>query len=240
MFHYAGNNPVRYIDPTGAFDWNTNTIEDGDTLSQIAEDCYTKYGVNYTTDNLKDLNKGTISDKNKIYAGTHLNLGKVEEVQRRAADYQSRAEAKYSASQVTPTAPMASNSKASGNCSSVASSINNMISLYEPFVGGLGTGLFFLSGFNNGNLSGFCSSNSDILGKWALAMDIYQYAYEPSMEHSIDLAIDCISMKAPVLALSMQYYSNYQQSVNSMLSYYGYDVSYGWTSYYGWGSHYGW
>ncbi|MBR4624897.1 MAG: LysM peptidoglycan-binding domain-containing protein [Alphaproteobacteria bacterium] len=95
LFHYAGNNPIRYIDPTGAFDWNTNTIEDGDTLSQIAEDCYTKYGVNYTTDDLKDLNKDTISDKDKIYAGTHLNLGKVEEVQRRAADYQSRATTKY-------------------------------------------------------------------------------------------------------------------------------------------------
>ena len=103
LFHYAGNNPIRYIDPTGAFDWNTNTIEDGDTLSQIAEDCYTKYGVNYTTDDLKDLNKDTISDKDKIYAGTHLNLGKVEEVQRRAADYQSRATTKYPIALITPS-----------------------------------------------------------------------------------------------------------------------------------------
>jgi len=96
LFHYAGNCPVRYIDPTGAFDWSTNTIEDGDTLSQIAEDCYTKYGVNYTADDLQNLNKDTISDKHKIYAGTRLNLGKVEDVQKRAADYQNRATTRYS------------------------------------------------------------------------------------------------------------------------------------------------
>ena len=48
LYHYAGNNPVRYTDPTGAFDWNTNTIESGDTLSQIAQDCNTRYGTNYS------------------------------------------------------------------------------------------------------------------------------------------------------------------------------------------------
>ena len=35
LYHYAGNNPLRYTDPTGAFDWDTNTIQAGDTLSQI-------------------------------------------------------------------------------------------------------------------------------------------------------------------------------------------------------------
>ena len=33
LYHYAGNNPLRYTDPTGAFDWDTNTIQAGDTLS---------------------------------------------------------------------------------------------------------------------------------------------------------------------------------------------------------------
>ena len=33
------------------------------------------------------MNSDTISDKNKIYAGNHLNLGKAEDVQKRAATY---------------------------------------------------------------------------------------------------------------------------------------------------------
>ena len=105
LYHYDGNNPVRYSDPTGLFDFDTNTIEEGDTLSQIAKDCNTRYGTNYTADDLQGLNSDTISDKNKIYAGNHLNLGKAEDVQKRAADYTSRATTQYSNEQVTPTSP---------------------------------------------------------------------------------------------------------------------------------------
>ena len=87
------------------FDWDTNTIEEGDILSQIAKDCNTLYGTNYTEKDLQRLNSNTISDVNKIYAGNHLNLGKAEEVQKRAADYTSRATTQYSNEQVTPTSP---------------------------------------------------------------------------------------------------------------------------------------
>ena len=102
LYHYGGNNPVRYIDPTGLFDFDTNTIEEGDTLSQIAKDCNTRYGTNYTADDLQGLNSDTICDKNKIYAGNHLNLGKAEDVQKRVADYTSRAITQYSNEQVLP------------------------------------------------------------------------------------------------------------------------------------------
>ena len=102
LYHYGGNNPVRYTDPTGLFDWDTNTIQEGDTLSQIAKDCNTRYGTNYTADDLQGLNSDTISDKDKIYAGNHLNLGKAEDVQKRAADYTNRATTQYSNEQVTP------------------------------------------------------------------------------------------------------------------------------------------
>ena len=41
LYHYAGNNPVKYTDPTGAFDYDEKTgigvIEKGDTLSQIVK-----------------------------------------------------------------------------------------------------------------------------------------------------------------------------------------------------------
>jgi RHS repeat-associated protein len=102
FYHYGGNNPVRYSDPTGLFDWDTNTIQEGDTLSQIAQDCNTRYGTNYTAEDLQGLNSDTISDVDKIYAGNHLNLGKAEDVQKRAADYTSRATTQYSNEQVSP------------------------------------------------------------------------------------------------------------------------------------------
>lgn len=102
LYAYAANTPVRYSDPTGMFDFDTNTIEAGDTLSQIAKDCNTRYGTNYTADDLQGFNSDSISDKNKIYAGNHLNLGKAEDVQKRAADYTSRATTQYSNNQVTP------------------------------------------------------------------------------------------------------------------------------------------
>ncbi len=74
-YAYCGNNPICYCDPSGMYDWGSNTIQEGDTLSQIAKDCNAKYGTNYTADDLQRLNSDTISDKDKIYAGNHLNLG---------------------------------------------------------------------------------------------------------------------------------------------------------------------
>ena len=66
MYHYAANNPVRYVDPTGAFDWDTNTIEEGDTLSQIAR----KYGI--TVSEIAKLNG--IQNVNLIFPGQVLEI----------------------------------------------------------------------------------------------------------------------------------------------------------------------
>ncbi len=38
LFACAANNPTRYIDPTGEFNWETNTVEPNDCLSKIAAD----------------------------------------------------------------------------------------------------------------------------------------------------------------------------------------------------------
>ena len=71
-------------------------------MSQIAKDCNNRYGTNYTADDLQGLNSDTITDKNMIYAGNKLNLGKAEDIQKRAEDYNNRATTQYTNDQVTP------------------------------------------------------------------------------------------------------------------------------------------
>ena len=101
LYHYAGNNPIRYSDPTGLFDWDTNTIQKGDCLSQIAVDCNKRYGTNYTAEDLKSLNPYII-DKDIIYEGYHLNLGKADTIKARSLDYINRARTSYSSNQLAP------------------------------------------------------------------------------------------------------------------------------------------
>ena len=72
LYHYAGNNPIKYTDPTGAFDWDTNTIESGDTLSKITDEYNTRNGTNYTYDEIAKANG--IEDPNKIYVGNTLDF----------------------------------------------------------------------------------------------------------------------------------------------------------------------
>ena len=72
LFHYAGNNPVRYIDPTGAYDWETNTVEAGDTLSQITKDFNERNGTNFT---YKDFAESLgLENPDDIKVGQHLDL----------------------------------------------------------------------------------------------------------------------------------------------------------------------
>ena len=72
LYHYAGNNPIKYTDPTGAFDWDTNTIESGDTLSKITNEYNEKNGTNYSYDDIAKSNG--MHDPNKIYAGDKLDF----------------------------------------------------------------------------------------------------------------------------------------------------------------------
>src|SRR5574344_175805 len=76
LYHYAGNNPVKYTDPTGAEDWDesgqTCTITDGDSLSQITKNYNDKNGTNYSYDDVAKANN--IDDPNKIDAGSTLDF----------------------------------------------------------------------------------------------------------------------------------------------------------------------
>ena len=92
---------MKYVDPTGAYDWDTNTIQSGDTLSQIAQDCNTRYGTNYTADDLQGLNSDTISNKDKIYVGNHLNLGISKVIQNEISDNANGTTNQYSNALVT-------------------------------------------------------------------------------------------------------------------------------------------
>ena len=63
---YVQANPINHIDPLGLFDWDTGTIQRGDTLGAIAR----AYGV--SVDQIMNVNP-QIANPNLIYAGQHLN-----------------------------------------------------------------------------------------------------------------------------------------------------------------------
>ena len=76
LYAYGANNPVHYIDPTGMFNFETNTIEEGDTLSKIADEYNSKNGTNVTAEDIAKANN--ISDPNKIYSGNSLDFSSLD------------------------------------------------------------------------------------------------------------------------------------------------------------------
>ena len=63
---------MKYTDPTGKFDFDTNTIEDGDTLTQITNDFNAKFETNYTVDDVAK--QCGINNKDYIRSGDKLDL----------------------------------------------------------------------------------------------------------------------------------------------------------------------
>ena len=76
VYHYGGNNPLKYVDPDGCFNIYTGKIEYSDTskTNQINE----FYNTRFTVDEIADING--IIDKNKIYVGQFIYLPNTTEL----------------------------------------------------------------------------------------------------------------------------------------------------------------
>ncbi len=78
LYHYAGNNPVKYIDPAGLFTWDADGqggyVDQDDSLSQITVDYNRNNGTNYTYQSVADLNG--IEDPDKLTIGQHITFKK--------------------------------------------------------------------------------------------------------------------------------------------------------------------
>ena len=76
LYHYAGNNPIKYSDPTGMEEWDENktscTIAPDDKLWKITEKFNNEHGTNISYDDVAQVNG--IGDPNKIYAGDKLDF----------------------------------------------------------------------------------------------------------------------------------------------------------------------
>jgi LysM repeat protein len=83
VYHYAGNNPVKYVDPDGRLTYenigtegSSNwqwTIESGDTITKIARE------TGFTNEEILAVNP-QITDADKIYAGDSINIPQNERV----------------------------------------------------------------------------------------------------------------------------------------------------------------
>jgi LysM repeat protein len=82
-YHYAGNNPVKYVDPDGRLTYENIgtddvpgwqwTIEKGDTITKIAQE------TGFTNDEILAANP-QITDADKIYAGDSINIPQNERI----------------------------------------------------------------------------------------------------------------------------------------------------------------
>ena len=65
---------MKFVDPDGRFNWDTNTIESGDTLTKITNEFNQKYSTHYSVDEVAK--SCGIKNKDYIKAGDQLNFSK--------------------------------------------------------------------------------------------------------------------------------------------------------------------
>ena len=202
LYHYAGNNPVKYTDPTGKSldDWQDNG--DGTwTVKSEGAKLWDVWGANWQEES------GFDRDPRTLQVGE--TVGKKNEEQ-----------------QSSQQRPDNQNNTAVPNLGDI---LDSESSLAEPLISQLGLGLTMVGKFLKNipkiamdtNLETLLDTSeyfAKVLGTVSIGIDTWQYLRNPSYETARDFSFSVIGMSDPFLGALLQFQGTCQDIGNAMMN----------------------